>query len=291
VTAQALVLVTARRLPVPDAETPLLIRALQQRGVEVSLWPWDEAADWASAGAVVVRSPWGYFEHRAEFIAWAWSVEATTALFNPAAVLEWNSHKRYLLDLAAAGIPVVATVVVDRGAGADVQGRALGRHQGEVVIKPAVSAGAVGALRTAAGSSQAIDHLARLSRAGDVLVQPLVPSVLTEGETSLVYFGGEFSHAVRKVPMTGEYRVHRHHGGRVVPHSAGSDEREVAAAALARAPATAALAYARVDLVGLDSGPAVMELEVIEPELFLPHHEHAAERFADHLVSLMMLSS
>ena len=261
-----------------------------QRGVEVRLCPWDEAADWASARLVVVRSPWGYFEHRAEFIAWAWSVEATTALFNPAAVLEWNSHKRYLLDLAVAGIPVVATVMVDRGAGPDVQGRALGRHHGEVVIKPAVSAGAMGALRSATGSPEAMDHLARLSRAGDVLVQPLVPTVLAEGETSLVYFGGEFSHAVRKVPANGEYRVHRHYGGRVEPHTASSGEREVAAAALAQAPTTATLAYARVDLVRLDSGPAVMELEVIEPELFLPHHRHAADRFADHLVALMRLS-
>ncbi len=148
-----------------------------------------------------------------------------------------------------------------------------------------MSVGAFNAIRADPSSPAAAAHLATLAAREDVLVQPLQATVLTEGEASLIYFGGEFSHAIRKVPATGDYRVHREYGGSVIPHPPTPAQLEVARRALAEAPA-AVLSYARIDLVRLDD-PLVMELELIEPELFLRDEPAAAARYAAHLVDLL----
>ena len=281
-----IVLVTGRNMPVPDPESHLLVEALGQTGTKTVIVPWDEPYDWAAVPLVIARTPWDYIDRREEFLDWARRVESLTALRNPADVLAWNSHKSYLVELLARGIPVVPTLLIAQGAAADVQRHALAAHgPAEVVIKPAVSVGAIGALRADPASAAAIDHLAALAAAGDVLVQPLLDAVLTEGEASLIYFGGEFSHAVRKIPATGDYRIHREYGGSVVALDPTPAQLEVARRALAEAPA-AVLSYARVDLVRLDD-PVVMELELIEPELFLRDEPAAAARYAAHLVDLL----
>jgi glutathione synthase/RimK-type ligase-like ATP-grasp enzyme len=277
------VLVTGRDMPVVETETPLLLAALLERGVDAAIETWRDAAS-TRARLVVVRTTWDYTAHRAAFLNWARDVAAVTRLVNPVEVLEWSSHKRYLLDLAAAGVAVVPTTLVPRDAPAADQRAALDRHEGEVVIKPAVSVGAVGTERLAAASAGAAAHLARLAGTGDVLVQPFEPAVLA-GELSLLYFGGRFSHAVRKVPAAGDFRVHTEYGGTVLPHLASPDERTVADAALAVSPG--AVTYARVDLVTTVRGPAVMELELVEPELFLRVDPGSAARFAEHLISLV----
>lgn len=279
------VLVTGRHMRRPDPEIHLLVAALEQQSIHVVIAPWDDATAWASVPLVVVRSPWDYTDAHEEFLSWVRSVAAVTQLVNPRAVLEWNSHKSYLLDLASVGVSTVATTLVRRGASVAEQARALAMYAGEIVIKPAVSVGAIGALRAASSSLEAGAHLAELAAAGDVLVQPLAAAVLRDGESSLIYFGGEFSHAIRKVPADGDYRVQEHHGGRVVPHEPTDDEFATAVAALAAAPA--ATAYARVDLVQVDGCAAVMELEAIEPQLFFDHDAHAAGRFATHLATLL----
>jgi glutathione synthase/RimK-type ligase-like ATP-grasp enzyme len=279
------VLVTGRRMRKPDPEIHLLVAALEQQSINVVVSPWDNETDWGSVPLVVVRSPWDYTDAHEEFLSWARSVAAATQLVNPLEVLEWNSHKSYLLALASAGVSTVATTLVRRGASDADQARALATYPGEIVIKPAVSVGAIGALRAASDSLAAVSHLASLTSAGDVLVQPLALAVLADGESSLIYFGGQFSHAIRKLPADGDYRVQEHHGGRVVPHVPTDDEFAVAAATLAAAPA--ATAYARVDLVQVDGSAAIMELEAIEPQLFLDHDVGAAARFATHLATLL----
>jgi glutathione synthase/RimK-type ligase-like ATP-grasp enzyme len=282
-----LILATGRTMPREVPENKLLVAELAQLGVRAEIQPWDEPLDWAAQGAVVVRTTWDYWDRYEEFIAWAHRVGGLTTLRNPAAVLEWNSHKGYLVELAARGVPVVPTRLVPRGAGERERAGALAAHRaGEVVIKPAVSAGALGALRASAAGPAAAEHLAALTAERDALVQPFAPSVLTRGETSLVFFGGAFSHAVRKVPADGEYRIHEHHGGSVLAHDPGEAELAVARAALAAAPA--ATGYARVDRVQIAAGqPAVMELELIEPELFLRYGAGAAARYARELAALL----
>jgi glutathione synthase/RimK-type ligase-like ATP-grasp enzyme len=276
------VLVTGREMPREDIETHLVVELLVRRGLEVGVPAWQDDLDWAAIPLVVVRTPWDYFAQRDTFLSWARKVDAVTQLVNPFAVLEWNSHKGYLLDLERAGVPILPTTLVPRGSATDVQRAAL--RGGELVIKPAVSVGAIGALRAEAGAPEALKHLAELAADGDVLVQPLEPAVLTEGEISLIYFGDHFSHAIRKIPAAGDYRVQERHGGRVVAHTPTPRQLEVAAAALAVAPGK--LSYARVDLVRLGD-PAVMELEIIEPELFLGHDPFAADSFADELAGFV----
>jgi glutathione synthase/RimK-type ligase-like ATP-grasp enzyme len=276
-----IVLVTGRDMPVAETETPLLLAALHERGVDAAIETWRDPTS-PQGRLVVVRTTWDYTAHRDEFLAWARDVTAVTRLLNPVEVLAWSSHKRYLLDLVAAGVPVLPTTLVDRGASNADQRHALDRYDGVLVIKPAVSVGATGALRVAAGSAQARSHLAVLAGSGDVLVQPFEPAVAA-GEMSLLYFGGQFSHAVRKVPAVGDYRVHREYGGTVSPHNPTPAELDVAMAALGVAPR--ALAYARVDLVTTATGPAIMELELVEPELFLRDCPTAAARFADYLLA------
>ena len=280
-----IVLVTSHDLPGPDLDTPLLERALRERGQRVQSRAWDSPEPWHPGTTVLIRSPWDYVHRRAEFLAWAQAVSRTCTVLNPVPLLSWSSHKGYLRDLADAGVPIVPTSWVPVGADEAQRRATLAALDGEIVIKPAVSIGAFGALRARADSTQAAQHLAALTQAGDALAQPLIGSVPIQGEVSMLYFGGVFSHAVRKIPATDDFRVHRMYGGAVVAHEPSTPERSIGAAAIAAAPVPPA--YARVDVVHIEgaryNGPAIMELELIEPELFLPMDPHAAARFADHL--------
>ena len=279
---KSIVLVTASSMPKPDPESHLLVTALEQRGVRSQMLAWDAEFDWSSADLVVVRSAWDYFERLDEFLSWADAVESVSCLVNPASVLRWNTHKRYLTELIERGVPTVPTVVVAK-ASALPDLPALFPGSLELVVKPAVSIGAIGAMRAAADDAGLAAHLAHLALSGDVLVQPVVSSVLDRGERSLLFAGRDLSHSVRKVPLAGEYRVQDHHGGSVHRHQATSGEIAVARAALAVAPARCT--YARVDLVDTADGPVVMELELVEPALFLNEDPSAPDRFAASIIS------
>lgn len=275
-----LALVTAADLPRPDPETWRLVQELDRRGLEHRTVAWtEEGVDWSAFDLVVCRTPWNYWDDPAGFAAWARRVAATTRLENPVEVISWNIHKRYLVDLAERGVPTIETHVV--AAGEDGASVLASFGRGEVVVKPAISAGAFGALRAAADSPEAARHVAELADRGDVLVQPFHEGILEAGECSLVLFDHQLSHAVRKVAAGEDYRVQSHYGGTVHDHAPSPAELALADAALAAAPARTA--YARVDMVGGPHQPVLMELEVIEPELFLAA-DGAAARFADVLV-------
>ncbi len=284
-TAIDVVLVTGRTERPVYPESPLLEAALRAIGIDVESHPWGDTAPWATVPLVVIRSPWDYISAHTDFLAWARSVAAATRLTNPIDVIEWNVHKSYLLDLARAGVPTVATVLVPHNASDDEQAAALGTFADAIVIKPAVSVGAIGTLRTVSSSAEASEHLASLVAVGDTLVQPFASSVVSAGESSLIYFGGVFSHAIRKIPAAGDFRVQIFHGGSVVAHTPSPAELAVGAAALTLTPSPTS--YARVDLVPVAGEPMVMELEVIEPQLFLDHHPEAPARFADQLATLL----
>jgi glutathione synthase/RimK-type ligase-like ATP-grasp enzyme len=262
-----------------DAETRPLLEALAARGVDAEPASWDdETVSWAGADLVAVRTTWDYTLRRDDFLAWAGAVAAETRLVNPLPVLTWNSHKRYLVELAAAGVPVVPTVLLEAGGSVpDVLG------EGPLVIKPAVSAGGRGARLGPAGDLR--DTTAELLACGDVLVQPAVDSIGRDGEVSLIRIGGTWSHAVRKLPAAGGFLVHEKHGGRLEDHLPTTREVAVAEQALAAAPGP--VAAARVDLVRLDGEPVVMELELIEPELFLRRAPAAPARLADALLAVL----
>jgi glutathione synthase/RimK-type ligase-like ATP-grasp enzyme len=277
------VVVTGQNMPIEDAEGPVILERLCGRGVAAEIRTW--GSDLSDARLAVVRSTWDYVDRRGEFLDWLGAVGRTSRVVNPPSVIEWNSHKQYLLELASAGVPVVPTEVVRAGAPAAVQRAAVITAGERVVAKPAVGAGARGAIRSRFDEPLLAQHLQRLVDQGDALVQPYVETIGTSGETSLVYFRGELSHAVRKLPGAGDYRIHEHLGGSTSPHEPDAAELDVAGRALAQVGTTSALTYARVDLVQLPDGPAVMELELIEPFLFLAYAPGAVDRFADALVA------
>ena len=274
---------TSAELPQLDADTRLLLAPLRARGVSVTAAVWDDArVDWPSFDLAVIRSCWDYVPRREEFVRWAAGVKR---LANPAAVVAWNTDKRYLRDLADRGVSVVPTTWVEPHEDWEPP-------DGEYVIKPAVSISSrdTGRYRTADPEHRRIagEHVRRLQRDGrTVMVQPYLRGVETDGETALVYLGGAFSHAMRKGavldgPDRGVRLSHETSPG-LEPRQPTAAQVAVAVQALAAAPGgSGELLYARVDVVpGSDGDPLLMELELTEPTLYLARAPEAAERFAN----------
>ena len=251
--------------------------ALRATGVPTDVVSWDEDRDWGAYELVVVRTPWDYFERVTQFLDWAAAVERETVLVNPADVLRWNSHKGYLAEYTAKGVPTVPTRLVP-GPSTDVADQVREVPWEEIVVKPAVDGGARHAWRGRRDDPSLSRVAERLTDHGDVVVQPFVPAIV-DGERSLVFLGGRFSHAVRKVPRAGDYRSQRHLGGTEVDHEPDSAELQVALSAMAAAPGR--LTYARVDLVDWEDTPVLIELEVIEPDLFLRDVPERVDRFVE----------
>lgn len=258
-----------------DADRQVLLDALGRLGIRAEWWAWDDdRLDWTATRLAVVRSTWNYSRDVGAFLDWVDRAEAATALHNPPNVIRWNAHKSYLLELDRAGVPVVPTRLVPAGEWEAVAGLVAAAGWDEVVVKPAVGVGAEGAYRVPTAALAATVPPPDV----DVLVQPFVPSIATDGETSVILLDGAPSHAVCKMPRDGDYRVQEQHGGRqdAVPPNAA--QLEVAAQALNVVGGD--LLYARVDLVDWQGTPHLMELELIEPSLFLGYELAAPDRFA-----------
>ena len=279
-------LITGQNMPSADTESSLIVEALASLGVDSEIVVWSEERDWRAERLIVLRTPWDYADRLAHFLAWITHVASVSRLRNSDDVVRWNLNKRYLLELAHRGVPIVPTEVPVLGEQVRLS-RFLNefapRHRtNEIIGKPAVGINANGAKRAAPDDPALVRHLATLLTAGDALVQPFVPAVQSTGEVSLVFVGSSYYHAVRKVPKAGDFRVQDNHGGSVQAYVPSAIEIETARAALAVAPAPTT--YARVDMVDLHGTPVVMELELIEPELFLRLSPTASHVFARQLV-------
>jgi hypothetical protein len=268
-----------------DDDEPLLLAALAEAGMTAAAADWaDPSVDWAAADLVVIRSTWDYAPRRDEFVAWARAVGSVTRLHNPAAVLEWNTDKRYLAELAAAGLPVVPTAWA--GSPEELPG-ALDLWPGDLVVKPVVSAGARDTARFGPGERDAAGVFAArvLGSGRPVMVQPYLPRLDDEGETGLVYLDGQYSHAFGKGALLtgaplgpGLFAPET-----ITPRTADPAQRAVGDAVLAAVRARTEIVplYARVDLVpGDDGAPLVLEVELTEPSLNLPVAPEAAQRLA-----------
>jgi glutathione synthase/RimK-type ligase-like ATP-grasp enzyme len=259
-----------------------LVEALAARGVEATWAVWDDpSVDWTGADLVAVRATWDYHRRLAPFLAWARDVEAGTTLLNGVDTFVWNHDKGYLLELGTR-VPVVPS---EPAPDDDLLGglsRALARW-GTVVVKSRIGASGVGLV---VADRTDDPRLAGLT-AGPWLVQPLVESVRTRGETSVVVLAGQPVTQVDKVPATGEVRVHEEYGGRSVAVPVGAATGALARRALAAAEDLLGhpLDYARVDLMELDGELVVSELELIEPGLYLDLAPAAAAPFADLVVA------
>ncbi|MES3035775.1 MAG: hypothetical protein V4813_17355 [Gemmatimonadota bacterium] len=266
----------------------LAVAELQRRGWDAAEIPWSLPTDWGSYDLVLIRSTWDYFGRSAEFLDTLRAIEASGAqLENPVRVVEWNVDKRYLRDLESRGVPVVPSVWGHGGTAASFVALSTTLQEREIVLKPTISAGAKDTFRLHAPLSDVLlQQLVDTFDGRDWFAQPFVRSVVTEGEYSLFYFDGRFSHAIQKVPKPGDFRVQEEHGGEIVAVQASAELRRVAEQVLA---AIAPVPFqARIDLIRLDDGRlALMEAELIEPSLYLRMDPEAPARFADAVAALL----
>lgn len=277
--------ITAAYLPSLYEDDRLAATGLVARGINVTPLIWDQATPESMSrfDAVVMRSPWDWYKHRDKFRAFLASLRQVTApVFNSPDVLLGFADKRYLLELAARGVPVVPTFVLEQRELERIPQMMETHGWHEAVLKPAFSAGAYDTYRIP--KHRAVEIVAdavSLDASERWLVQPYLPDIL-KGELSFVFFDGAFSHAVKKVPPAGDWRVQEIHGGLVEPIDVSPADIARASAMLAQAAPTAL--YARVDCLVVEGRLTLMELELVEPELFFRFEPQAAGRFADALV-------
>lgn len=284
---RSIALVTARVAVAVDDDLAPLAAALEAGGARASIVPWDEPeTDWGRFDAAVLRSAWDYPQRIDEFLRWVETVDPATELMNSAATVRWNGDKRYLADLARAGVPVVPTLFVGPSEPVKLP------PGDQVVVKPAVSAGSRDTGRFDRDDPAAMALAARILGSGrTAMIQPYQHSVDGRGERALVWFDGDHSHAFRKGPLlrTGA----KPEAGLFAPEEitpAVADATEVEIARLAIAAATAQTGevpvYARVDLVEGDDGtPIVLELELIEPSVYHWCDPRSATRFVEAILS------
>ena len=292
-------LITYSGVPAITTDDRLLRDALVARGAEVDARPWDARADWSSYHRMVLRSCWNFHHRPQEFLLWVDEVKEQYdgSLRNAPALVRWSVDKRYLQDLDANGVAIVPTIWVKAGDGEEVPNLdaliAAQGWTGGAVVKPTISATAHETWRVAAddGSSHQTRFEALLAKSSSgVMVQPFLPEIQDDGEWSLIFLGGEFSHAVVKRPAEGDFRVQHDFGGTVERREPSDslirDARAVLQAA-ARATNTEfeEILYARVDGIVRNAALLLMELEVIEPVLFFSHAPGAAARMAELIVS------
>jgi len=267
--------VTADSLALPAADAPLIVEAFEAEGFSVETPPWScQETAWEEFDLVLVGSAWDYHTRVDEFLAWADRVNNATTVLNSPSFLHWNARKTYLNQLAGAGIHVVPNLKV--GPDSRYNLARLSRYLDceQLVMKPVVGAGASGIVRLEVGQEELFEAT---KATGEFLVQPFI-SAIYDGEVSLTMIDGKMSHAVRKIARDGDFRVQEEHGGSIVAHEASDAEQELAGIAMWVLPS--APLYARVDMIAFKGRPALMELELIEPDLHLRHSAESAQALA-----------
>ncbi len=282
IAARRLAIATSADYPAIQPDDAHLATSLERLGVQPIVCVWnDPDVDWSTFDAVLIRTIWDYFKHHAAFLGWLDRLDRLgVPTINDSALLRWNSDKRYLLELARFGVAIIPTRLVSAAELPDMLATMPGQ---QVVIKPSISGSAWHTLRGTVGDAGFAEAVVQLPREFTYLVQPFVPEIVSDGEWSLLYFAGEFSHAVIKRPAAGDYRVQGEFGGSAEPIQPDADTLAAADRALA---AVAALghgehAYVRVDGVISAGRFLIMELELIEPFLHLAVRPAAAERLAE----------
>ena len=265
----------------------LAIAPLAERGYTVETIPWDrEGVNWADYSLAIIRSTWDYQHHADKFLGTLADIERRTRLENPLDIVRWNIQKTYVRDLEQSDVPVMHTLWRDGLRTGELEDAFDELGSDEAVIKPVMSGNAEGAFRLDREriATQGAE-IERYFAERPLMLQPFQQSILSEGEYSLFYLNGEYSHCVQKVPKPGDYRVQEEHGGdiRAVPDP---EDELLGAGAAAMAAIGVPLLYARADFVRCDDGVfRVMELELVEPALYLRMDPAAPARFADAIVS------
>jgi glutathione synthase/RimK-type ligase-like ATP-grasp enzyme len=281
-------IVTYYKAPNLTPDDALVVEPLAARGVRVVPVQWtDESADWSAFDAVVLRSCWEYYREEERFLAWLDRLDAAgVPVWNSTATVRWNARKTYLVELAERGVRTIPSEHVPRGAQVSLADIRRRTGWGELVVKPVVSGGAFETWRVPAVTTEEDERrFAEFISARDTIVQPFLPEI-GEGEWSFIFFLGELSHAVRKRPVTGDFRVQPQYGGVTTKETPRAELVAQAAAVLAAAPEGVERAplYARVDACEVGGELLLMELEIIEPQLFFVCDPESPARFADAVV-------
>jgi glutathione synthase/RimK-type ligase-like ATP-grasp enzyme len=265
--------VTSKNAAGMSEDDPILLAALERAGHQAHLWSWDDPeADWSSVDVALVRSTWDYFERPDEFVAWLEATRSQVRFINDVETLIWNLDKRYLIELAEAGLPVVPSELATLSELDDAIKR-VWDDRASAIVKPVISGGSWGLHHRQVGSKLKPDPAQ-----GPWLVQPFAKSIMKEGELSVIILGGEISHGIRKLPKDGDIRVQREFGGREMVERPSPEAARLAMDVLAACPGECL--YARADIVERDGRLELMEMELLEPELFFVKVPEAADRLA-----------
>ncbi len=281
---QSIAFVTYRGLNRIAPDDEIAAAALRRRGLRIEPVVWDDPdADWTQYDLVVVRSCWDYFYSPAKFVAWIDKLEALGArVLNPLRIVRWNHDKKYLRDLEQRGIEIAPTFWCERNSSPEISEILSTRLWSKAVVKPTISGTSMLTSVVTRNDGNAHDaQLAELLTQRDMMVQEYMPEI-ENGEWSLVFFGGEFSHAAVKRAKPGDFRVQDEHGGSWSHEQPGDDLKRQAKRVLETVDEE--LLYARVDGVVRDGRFILMELEVIEPMLYFGENDRAAEMFAEKLM-------
>lgn len=267
------------------SDDELAIPFLNELGWHVETISWrDKTVDWNDFEAVIIRTPWDYQKSPDEFLKVLRKIDKSKArLENPLKIVEWNLSKEYLRELETNGIKIVPTIWDEKTVDETNFQKWLEHFQtGEIIIKPIISATAEFTYRLKKFSSELIEIFANKP----FMIQPFMPKIVTEGEFSLFYFGGNYSHTILKTPKAKDFRVQEEHGGiitQIVP-----TEKLLQTAQTVFEQISDELLYARIDFVRDENDNfCLMELELIEPALYLRMEKNAPERFAKTINNLM----
>jgi glutathione synthase/RimK-type ligase-like ATP-grasp enzyme len=275
--------VTYSAQPEMTSDDALAAAELQKRGIRVSSYPWDGAPN--GGGLTILRSLWNYHLQPAEFLRWLDYEEAKGSnILNKPETLRWNIDKFYLRDLQQRGCPVIPTAFVSRNSRASLAGILTENNWTQAVVKPSISATSHRTWIATPTSSQ--QEFEALIEDHNVLVQRFMPEIQIAGELSLVFFNGIFSHAMRKTAKTGDFRVQEEYGGRTVGTDVPTEMIAQADRALRVTPGGPHL-YARVDGIVSGSEFLIMEVELIEPCLYLFTNPQAPRNFAAAIEALL----
>jgi len=263
------------------ADERMLAEAFAGLGAQAEIVAWsDPAVDWRRYDLALVRSTWDYIDAPAAFLETLARIEASSCrVLNPLDAMRWNVDKHYLVELAARGVPVVPTRLASSAAPEALQSWLLAAGHAEAVLKPRIGGGAAGVARVAASDvARGLRERLTASPGGDFLVQPLVRSVLDEGEYMYVFVDYALTHVLLKRPAPGDFRAHGIYGGSTDPVTPAQADVRQAAAILADLPFDPL--YARLDLVRVDGRLAIMEAELVDPILYFQHAPEGAARLA-----------
>ncbi|HEY9733515.1 MAG TPA: hypothetical protein V6C89_16470 [Drouetiella sp.] len=282
-TSNRFTFITYCDLPNLDADDRLVASELTKRGFECKIADWrDQSVDWSNAGICVLRSTWDYHLHYDEFLSWVAKVSAQTTVWNNAELVRWNSNKTYLFDLNDAGIPIVPTVLFKQNDKSNLSEVMDERGWVRGILKPIVGLSTFGVCQVEKNLDASQEQLERMLKTFDVLLQPFIETVHERGERALVFIGQEYSHTIRKsafqpLAQAGE-------AGETLEQA---DREELNLARRVLEEVKTPCAFARVDLIRDQRGKdLLMELELVEPSLYLQMYPRAISKFADTLCQL-----